>query len=50
MEKKLLLIILTPVSNRKSDDTIRSKSNAGNSYADGWDRVFGPKTPSNNAN
>lgn len=48
MEKKLVLIILTPVqSNQKqSDDTIRSKSNAGDAYAKGWETTFGPKTPS----
>ena len=44
MKKALLLIILTPAqSSVKTDDTIRSKSNAGSAYAAGWDAVFGKK-------
>lgn len=44
--KKVLLLILMPASqtsNGKTDDTIRSKSNAGNAYATGWDACFGKK-------
>ena len=50
MEKKLVLIVLMPVSNnqKQSDDTIRSKSNAGDAYAKGWDAVFAPKNPTIN--
>lgn len=45
-DKKILVLILVPVQGQsKNDDTIRSKSNAGNSYAEGWERTF-----KNNAN